>query len=262
MIVKKIRNQNTPKPKTKQIADLVDYIRQPHNTNPAEKIEHSGGLNFLSGTHGSQKKEMITLATESVYSKMPVSHFVFSWRENEQPATAQVDDLVDIFLRELGVEGCQTVYGLHYNTENYHVHIAVNRMHPVTLKVIDPNNGFDIEAAHKVLAMVEHKQGWTPEANARYTVNERGEVARRKGKSGPKPKGPALDYEAATGAKSAQRIAQERGHALIKNAQSWLELHEQLAAAGLRFEKKVLARAFSSATSPSRRRPLIGLSAW
>jgi hypothetical protein len=69
-------------------------------------------------------------------------------------------------------------------------------------------------------------------------VNECGEVVRRKGKTGPKPKASALDYEAATGAKSAQRIAQERGHALIKNARSWPELHEKLAAAGLRFEQK------------------------
>jgi hypothetical protein len=138
----------------------------------------------------------------------------------------------------MGLEGCQTVYGLHWNTENYHLHIAVNRMHPVTMKVIDPNNGFDIEAAHKILALVEHRQGWTPEANARYVVNEHGEIVRRKGKTGPKPKAPALDFEHATGEKSAQRIAQERGHALIKNAQSWPDLHEKLAAAGLRFEQK------------------------
>jgi hypothetical protein len=106
------------------------------------------------------------------------------------------------------------------------------------MKVIEPNNGFDIEAAHKILALVEHRQGWTPEANARYVVNEYGEVVRSKGKTGPKPKAPALDFEHATGEKSAQRIAQERGHALIKNAQSWPELHEKLAAAGLRFEQK------------------------
>jgi hypothetical protein len=222
----------------KQIADLVDYIRQPHNTNPAEKIEYSGGLNFLIGTHSSQKKEMITLATETVYSKMPVSHFVFSWREHEQPTAEQVDELADIFLREMGLEGCQTVYGLHYNTENYHVHIAVNRMHPVSMKVIDPNHGFDIEAAHKVLALVEHRQGWSHEANARYAVNEHGEVVRRKEKTGPKPKVPALDFECATGEKSAQRIAQERGHVIIQNAQSWPELHEKLTTVGLRFEKK------------------------
>jgi hypothetical protein len=106
------------------------------------------------------------------------------------------------------------------------------------MKVIDPNNGFDIEAAHKILALVEQRQGWTPEANARYVVNEHGEVVRRKGKNGPKPKALALDFECATGEKSAQRIAQERGHALIKNAQSWPELHGKLAAVGLRFEQK------------------------
>ena len=193
MIVKKVKNQNTTKPKRQQIADLVNYIRHPHGKNPDEKVEHSGGLNFLSCTHDSQKGEMITLATESVYSKMPVSHYVFSWRENEQPTAEQVDALVDIFLLGMGLEGCQTVYGLHYNTENYHVHIAVNRMHPDTMKVIDPNNGFDIEAAHKVLALVEHRQGWVPEANARYSVNEQGEVVRRNRTTGPKPKTPALD---------------------------------------------------------------------
>jgi hypothetical protein len=55
---------------------------------------------------------------------------------------------------------------------------------------------------------------------------------------GPKPKAEAQDFEARTGDKSAQRIAQERGHAIIKNAGSWPELHKKLAAAGLRFEKK------------------------
>lgn len=221
-----------------RLIELVQIHRQPHNTNPEEKIEHSGGLNFLTGTHESQKREMTSLDTETVYSRMPVSHYVFSWREYEQPTAEQVDELVDIFLRELDLEGCQTVYGLHYNTDNYHVHIAVNRMHPVTMKVIDPNNGFDITAAHKVLALVEHRQGWTPEANALYTVNEAGEVVRRPRPQRLKPKQPALDFECATGEKSVQRIAQERGHTIIQNAQSWPELHKGLAAVGLRFAKK------------------------
>ncbi|GHU95945.1 hypothetical protein AGMMS49974_08620 [Deltaproteobacteria bacterium] len=47
----------------------------------------------------------------------------------------------------------------------------------------------------------------------------------------------ARDFECATGEKSAQRIAQERGHSIIKNAKSWTELHTKLAAIGLRFEK-------------------------
>lgn len=181
---------------------------------------------------------MIALAAESVHSRMPVSHYVFSWKAHEQPTAAQVDELVDIFLKELGLEDCQTVYGLHWNTENYHVHIAVNRMHPVTMKVIDPNNGFDIEAAHKVVALVEHRQGWVSEANARYRVDETGQVAPRLCKNVLKPKQAALDVECATGEKSAQRVAQERGHEIIATAKTWEELHTNLAAVGLRFERK------------------------
>jgi hypothetical protein len=70
-------------------------------------------------------------------------------------------------------------------------------------------------------------------------VNEVGDIVlRAKKNSTPKPKQPALDFECATGEKSAQRIAQERGHAIIQSAQSWGELHAKLAAVGLHFEKK------------------------
>ncbi len=59
------------------------------------------------------------------------------------------------FSQEMGLEGHQAIYGLHNDTRNYHVHIAVNRVHPETLKVVRTNNGFDIRQAHKVRAMIE-----------------------------------------------------------------------------------------------------------
>jgi hypothetical protein len=240
MIVKKIKSKKIARPRDRQIADLVDYIRQPRDRNPEEKIEHSGARNFLSATHSGQRLEMIALATESVHSKMPVSHFIYSWRENEQPSAAQVDELVDIFLEQMGLTGHQVIYGLHYNTDNYHLHIAVNRMNADTMKVVDPNHGFDIEAAHKVLALAEHRQGWTPEKNARYAVDESGKVVFRPKpeKAKPKPKQEAIDFECATGEKSSQRIAQERGYDILKNAVSWPDLHGRLADAELRFEQK------------------------
>ena len=242
MIVKKIKREKSAKPKAWQIGDLVDYIRNPQRANAHEKIAHAGGRNFLSGSHNGQKAEMIALAQESAHSAMPVSHWVFSFKENEQPSREQVDELVDIFLTHMDLKEHQAVYGLHQNTNNFHVHIAVNRMHPDTLKVVRPNNGFDIEAAHKVVALVERKQGWSSEENSRYTVLENGEVTRvrreQKLQQRPEPRSGAQDFERATGEKSAQRIAQERGHSIIKNATSWGELHEKLAAQGLRFEKK------------------------
>ena len=239
MIVKKVKYKQRTKPKAWQIGNLVDYIRSPRDTNPLEKIEYSGGREFFSTTHAGQKNEMISLANESVHSRMPVSHWIFSWKENEQPTPDQVDELVDTFLERMGLVGHQVIYALHYNTENYHVHIAVNRMNPETGKVIQPHKGFDIEAAHKIVAEIEHRQGWSREENGRYMMDASGRIVLvPRSEQGPKLKAEAQDFEAHTGEKSAQRIAQERGHTIIKNAVTWLELHKKLAAAGLRFEKK------------------------
>ena len=238
MIVKKIKNTKTEKPKAWQIGDLVDYIRFPHNRNPQEKIECAGGRNFLSATHTGQKAEMIALARESVHSHMPVQHWMFSWQEGEQPTREQVEEVVDMFLEKMELAEHQTVYGLHYDTDNYHLHIAVNRTNSETGKVELPFNGLDIREAHKIVAIVEHRQGWASEENSMYAILENGELVRRRITKEVKPKQTALDFEHATGEKSAQRIIQERGYAIIKSAQSWGELHEKLAKVGLRFEKK------------------------
>ena len=238
MIVKKIKSTKAEKPKAWQIGDLVDYIRYPHNRNPQEKIEYAGGRGFLSATHTGQKVEMIALARESVRSDMPVQHWMFSWQEGEQPSREQVEEVVDMFLEKMGLLGHQTIYGVHYDTDNYHLHIAVNRANPETGKVVLPFNGLDIQEAHKLVAHIEGRQGWASEENPLYAVLENGELARRRTAREIKPKQAALDFEHATGEKSAQRIAQERGHSAIKNAKSWAELHEKLAAVGLRFEKK------------------------
>ena len=238
MIVKKIRSTKAEKPKAWQIGDLVDYIRFPHSRNPQEKIEYAGGRGFLSATHTGQKVEMIALARESVRSDMQVQHWMFSWQEGEQPSREQVEEVVDMFMEKMGLLGHQTIYGVHYDTDNYHLHIAVNRTNPETGKVVLPFNGLDIQEAHKLVAHIEGRQGWASEENPLYAVLENGELARRRTAREIKPKQAALDFEHATGEKSAQRIAQERGHSAIKNAKSWAELHEKLAAVGLRFEKK------------------------
>ena len=134
--------------------------------------------------------------------------------------------------------GHQTIYGLHHDTDNYHLHIAVNRMNSESGKVVQPHRGFDIREAHKILAHIENKQGWASEENSMYAILENGELARRRVAQKVKLKQAALDFEHATGEKSAQRIARERGYVIIKNAQSWVEMHEKLAKVGLRFEKK------------------------
>lgn len=239
MIVKKLKRTSFKKSKAVMIGGLVDYILAEHDDRGKDKLAYAGSRNFLTTTVTAQKREMISLAEESIQSRMPVTHWILSWQENEQPTSEQVGEAVSLFLRGMGLAEHQTIYALHKNTGNYHLHIAVNRTHPYTQKVIQPHRGFDIDAAHKIVAEIEHKQGWASQTNARYRVNEQGYVVKnlqRRVQVKPKPK--AEDFENATGEKSAMRIVQERGHAVIQNASCWEELHAGLDAVGLRFVRK------------------------
>ena len=239
MIVKKLKRTRFKKSKAVMIGGLVDYILAGHDDRGKDKLAYAGSRNFLTTTVAAQKKEMISLAEESIQSRMPVTHWILSWQENEQPTSEQVDEAVSLFLRGMGLAEHQTVYALHKNTGNYHLHIAVNRTHPYTQKVIQPHRGFDINEAHKIVAEIEHRQGWASQMNACYRVNEQGHVVKnlqRRGGIKPKPK--AEDFENATGEKSAMRIVQERAHAVIQNASCWEELHAGLDAVGLRFVRK------------------------
>ena len=239
MIVKKLKRTSFKKSKAVMIGGLVDYILASHDEEGRDKLAFAGSRNFLTTTAAAQKKEMISLAEESIQSRMPVTHWILSWQENEQPTREQVDEAVSFFLRGMGLAEHQTFYALHKNTGNYHLHIAVNRTHPYTQKVIQPHRGFDINEAHKIVAEIEHRQGWAPQINARYRVNEQGYVVKNlRHRTQVKPKPKAEDFENATGEKSAQRIAQERGHAIIQSASCWEELHAGLDAVGLRFVRK------------------------
>lgn len=239
MIAKKIKSSRT-KSKAASVRDLADYIRAPEQQNSGEKVLHSGGRGFIGSSHAAQREEMVALAAEAVRSKNPVNHYVVSWREGEQPSRQQIEQAVDILLDEFGLQGHQVIYGLHQDTDNIHLHLAINRVHPETLKCVEINKGFDIEAAHRAIARIEHAQGWQRERGARYQVLENGELGREH-RDSEKPRQPGQrkrDMENRIGEKSAERIAIEDGAPIVRRAQSWAQLHRELAERGMRYEKK------------------------
>ena len=239
MIVKKVKNPQKAASKAVRISRLTGYIREPERENSQEKCIHAGARGFITDEPRSQTAEMIALSQEAVRSKDTINHYVLSWREGEQPSPEQVEEAVSIFMEELGVKDHQAIYGLHADTDNLHLHLAINRVHPETLKVVKINNGFDIEAAHKAIARIENAQGWQREQNGRYQVLENGELGREHiEKDKPRqPAQPKRDMENRTGEKSAERIAIEDGAPIIKKAQTWEQLHRELAAKGMRYEK-------------------------
>ena len=227
-----------------RVEGLADYARRPFAEPAREKCIHGGARGFQATTRAGQKTEMLALAEESAHSKDPINHYVLSWPAGEQPTPAQVEEAVDLFLDELGLTGHQVLYGLHADTDHLHLHLMVNRVHPITRKVVEINKGFDLEALHRAVARIEHAQGWRREAHGRYRVQADGTVKRVNRST---PEGPAEPIPArgqgrwgdrpADGAPSAEAIAAEEGAPLIRAARSWLELHERLAAIGLRYAR-------------------------
>ena len=177
---------------------------------------------------------MIALAEEATRSKDPIDHWLLSWNAGEQPSTTECREAVEILKRHLGMSvDHQAVCALHSNTENTHLHIVLNRTDPETFRVAD--NGWSIDRAHQAVAEIVQRQGWEQEMNAVYQTGK-GEKRRNKGVSGPRTK--ARDFENATGAKSAERIAMDQIPKLLHAAQSWSDVHSVLTPKGFRYEQK------------------------
>lgn len=248
MIVKKIRNKKSGSTKAARVAGVANYIVATQRDNGLEKCIHHEAVNFLTDTHDGHVSEMIALAQDAVRSKDPIDHWVLSWAPNERPTVDQVREAVTMFVGHCGLTGHQVIWGLHDDTKNLHVHIAVNRVHPDTLKVVEINKGFQLNAAHQAIAIIEKKQGWKSVENARYQTNEKGELLTDSKTKRPavnivkdkplEPTGSAQDMEIQTGEKSAQRVGIETAAPIIKQATSWEELHKQLAACGMQYERK------------------------
>lgn len=233
-----------------RVGNLVSYITNPELTNGLEKCIYRGEENFIGSTQESRIAEMIALAQESVHSKDPIDHWMISLHDDEKFSLEQAKEAVSIFLKQTGLEGHQVVWGVHDDTKNRHIHIAVNRMNPVTGKVTKINNGFNKEAGQQVIALIEHAQGWKSEKGARYTIingkpvmTEQAQKTKAERIAGIyneplKPSTKATDMEVQTGTKSEQRIGIEQAAPIILKAKSWAELHAALAIVGMEYRRE------------------------
>ncbi|MHB1287532.1 MAG: TraI/MobA(P) family conjugative relaxase [Leptospirales bacterium] len=244
MIYKKIPNPHQTASKAIRVEKLANYIVRPEKDGGTEKYVHSGTRGFLTDEFSAQKLEMIALSEEAIRSSDPIEHYVLSWREGERPPPQQIEKVMDILMGEFGMRERdkfgmnehQCIYGLHQDTDNFHLHIMLNRADPLTGRAIRINNGFDIKALQKIIARIEHEQGWTPEAHARYSiVDDKPVLATDRGKTEEHKPSRIRDAERRTGEKSTLSIAQERIPTIAQDATGWQDFHGKLAEQGMEY---------------------------
>ena len=82
-------------------------------------------------------------------------HLVVSFPEGEKPTKEQLQNIEQELLKSIGMAEHPRLSVTHTNTANYHLHIAVSRIDPITLNRIDPHR--DIPKLHKKAEELEEK---------------------------------------------------------------------------------------------------------
>ncbi len=191
-----------------------------------EKLHQFWIRNCDAGTN-IEDLDLALLEIEAVRRQKPdiadkTYHLVVSFRPGEQDRLT-TDDLMAIeaeYAKALGYGDHQRVAGTHINTDNFHMHIAFNKVHPETLKVITPHRDFKILA--KVSREMEKKYGLTIDPGM-TDGKERG----------PNKLSPAArNYEAHTWQESFQRHVLKHREEILEGlgkAKNWREAHEVFA---------------------------------
>lgn len=175
--------------------------------------------------------EMRAVADMNARANDPVYHCVISWQAGERPTDKQMVDAAKAAQAAIGMDGHQYLYAIHKDTDNVHIHMMINRVHPDTHKAVYPKR--DYFALDKCMREIEISQGWKHD-NGPYRVSD-GKVIRSERKATPSTPTKVRDLEAATGGQSLLSYAQEAAPEIVKTLESWKwqELHSALRQHGL-----------------------------
>lgn len=187
----------------------------------------------------------------------PVYHYDISWKEDEHPTKEQIHEAVEHSLKALGMQECQAVYAIHKDTDNDHVHVIVNRVHPEKSIIVGPPRR-DFLILDKAMRELEIKQGWQHDSGPSVVVLDRnGNPAIIKmskaeraaaGIAIPDPSKMPESQNARRGSKNsgapsfqkwlASEVSKEVGNALNRPGATWADVHVVLAKRGCSLEVK------------------------
>lgn len=165
MIVKKIKakkNKSSFKNLSDYILDskndnakvLIDYMLDVNNE--MEKVEGYFFSNCSFEDSQSNIKEIINTQKLNTTSKQDKTlHLVVSFQEDECPNIDTLKQIEVYLMKSIGMQHHQRLSVVHTNTNNLHMHIAVNKVDPITLKVVNPYN--DVYKLQQAAMEIEKK---------------------------------------------------------------------------------------------------------
>ncbi len=202
---------------TRLNAYILDVERQ------GEKVAWERATNCQSDDPGWAVKEILATQARNRRSRTDKSyHLVVSFPDGEQPTRAQIEDIENRLCAALGFEEHQRVSAVHQNTNNWHLHAAINRVHPKTFRNFEPFRDHYRLQETCVELEIRHGLRRTPHTTE---LEGRGDNLKIKGR--------AADFEAQQGRPSFLRWVREMAGPMLLAArdagQGWDGLHQAAA---------------------------------
>src|SRR5438105_3812762 len=99
-------------------------------------------------------------------------HLLISMRAGENPDAQTLRIIEERFCNELGYTEHQRISVVHHDTDNVHVHLAINKIHPQKFTLHDPIA--DYKTRSKLAAILEHELGLAQDRHERTQSQGRG----------------------------------------------------------------------------------------
>lgn len=201
-------------------AGLADYI-----TDTQGKTERLGRVqvtNCVAGTVQAAIDEV--LATQHINTRAKgdkTYHLLVSFRTGEKPNADTIKAIEERICAGLGYGEHQRISAVHHDTDNLHIHIAINKIHPVRHTMHEPY--YPHRALAELCTILERDYGLEPDNHE----------SRKRG-----TEGRAVDMERHAGIESLVGWIKRECLDEIREAQSWTELHQTMRANGLELRER------------------------
>ncbi|MBV6831326.1 TraI/MobA(P) family conjugative relaxase [Xanthomonas euvesicatoria] len=201
-------------------AGLVNYITD------AQSKDHRLGQVQITNCDAVSVQDAITevLATQHANTRAKgdkTYHLIVSFRAGEQPSADTLRAIEERICAGLGYGEHQRVSAVHNDTDNLHIHIAINKIHPTRRTMHEPYY------SHRALAEL------CTALERDYGLERDNHEPRQRG-----AEGRAADMERHAGVESLVGWIKRECLEEIKGAQSWQELHQVMRDNGLELRER------------------------
>ncbi len=148
-------------------------------------------------------------------------HLVLSFPEGERLSDTDLNAIEERFCDVLGFNGHQRISVVHIDTNNLHVHIAINKIHPRNLTIHNPY--YDYKKVAKLCEQIEQEYGLT-QVNHETVSDKVSRVAQ--------------EIEARTGVESLLGWIKRECLDELKQSGNWQDLHQVLVRHGLQIKER------------------------